>query len=213
MFTGIIEATGSISELNRKSGDMQLTVKSTGLDLSDVKIGDSIATNGVCLTVVSLLNNGFVADVSNETLENTCFRYYSPGQTVNLEKAMLPTTRFGGHIVSGHVDAIAQIESISKNARSIDIWINLPAELSQYVVKKGSITIDGISLTVNEVSQSSVKLTIVPHTQLETTISQLLPGGFVNIEVDLIARYLEKLINKPKSGVTLDLLSQSGFIK
>lgn len=213
MFTGIVEATGSISQITPVSGDLQIVVQSNSLDFSDVKLGDSIATNGVCLTVVELLDSAFKADVSKETLAYTQFPYYRVGQLVNLEKAMLPTTRFGGHIVSGHVDTVAEVTSVRPNGRAIDVWLSLNSTISKYIVKKGSVTIDGISLTVNEVVSDQFKLTIVPHTQLETTVNQLSIGSKVNLEVDVMARYLERLINKSNEGVSLDLLSRSGFIK
>lgn len=214
MFTGIIEATGTIESLVKIGGDLKVTIASTSLDLSDVKLGDSIATNGVCLTVVQLNSAGFVADVSNETLAHSGFKYYQPGQSVNLEKAMLANSRFGGHIVSGHVDAIATIAGVVDNGRAKDIWVNAPSTLLKYIITKGSITIDGISLTVNAVEASQFKLTIVPHTALQTTLSQVGVGSNVNVEIDIIARYLEKLVNPSSSeGVSMSLLARSGFIK
>lgn len=213
MFTGIIEATGSISSILSKGGDYQVSVNSGKLDLSDVALGDSIATNGVCLTVVELKSDGYVADVSNETIKNTGFAFYQTGQKVNLEKAMLPTTRFGGHMVSGHVDCVTQVASIVDNGRAKDIWLHLPKDYAQYLVKKGSVTIDGISLTINDVNSSQFKLTIVPHTSSETTLDTLMVGSSINLEVDLIARYVERLITSKEQGVTMDLLTKSGFIK
>lgn len=213
MFTGIIEATGSISSILSKGGDYQVSVNSGELDLSDVALGDSIATNGVCLTVVELKSNGYVADVSNETIKNTGFAYYQTGQKVNLEKAMLPTTRFGGHMVSGHVDCVTQVASIVDNGRAKDIWLHLPKDYAKYLVKKGSVTIDGISLTINDVNSSQFKLTIVPHTSAQTTLDSLMVGSSINLEVDLVARYVERLIGSKEQGVTMDLLTKSGFIK
>ena len=214
MFTGIIEATGHLTSLVRTGGDVRVVVNSGEIDLSDVKLGDSIATNGVCLTVVELLPNGYAADVSNETISHTGFADYSPGQKVNLEKAMLPTTRFGGHMVSGHVDAVATVRSVIDNGRAKDIWVKIPGELAKYIVKKGSITIDGISLTVNDVDASLFKLTIVPHTSAQTTLDSIQAGAKVNVEIDIIARYVERLLSQDKpEGVTMSLLSRSGFIK
>ena len=214
MFTGIIEATGNIVSLTPTGGDVRVTVNSSSLDLSDVSLGDSIATNGVCLTVIELLKNGYAADISNETLSHTGFRHYRTGQIVNLEKAMLPTTRFGGHIVSGHVDALATVSKIMINGRAKDIWIQIPKELDRYIVKKGSICIDGVSLTVNDVNESEFKLTIVPHTAQETTLESLQSGSKVNLEIDVIARYMEKLMQPTQGkGVTMDLLAKSGYIK
>ncbi|NVK23594.1 MAG: riboflavin synthase [Gammaproteobacteria bacterium] len=213
MFTGIIEATGTISSIQRKGGDYQIAVNSGDLDLSDVALGDSIATNGVCLTVVSLNSNGYVADVSNETIKNTGFAKYQVGQKVNLEKAMLPTTRFGGHMVSGHVDCVTEVASIIDNGRAKDIWLYLPKDHAKYLVKKGSVTIDGISLTVNDVNETQFKLTIVPHTSSNTTLDYLYVGSSVNLEVDLVARYVERLIMNKEQGVTMELLSRTGYLK
>lgn len=214
MFTGIIEATGKIKSLSKLGGDLKVTIESSDLHMSDVKLGDSIATNGVCLTVVDLLSNGFVADVSNETIANSGFRHYQIGQAVNLEKAMMATSRFGGHIVSGHVDGVATIAAIIDNGRAKDIWINAPADLLKYIITKGSITVDGISLTINNVEAGQFKLTVVPHTASQTTLANAVTGSSVNIEIDIIARYLEKLANPSSSeGVSMSLLARSGFLK
>lgn len=219
MFTGIIEATGSIKAINNSGSDAIVTLDCAKLDLSDVNIGDSIASNGVCLTVTSLQKDSFTADVSGETLKRTTFAKAKPGKPVNLEKAMLPTTRFGGHIVSGHVDGVGQIKRIEAVGKANEYWIEAPKELARYIAEKGSITVDGISLTVNDVEGASFKLTIVPHTSGETTISQFKVGQQVNLEVDIIARYAERLIlgnsedKQPSSGVTMDLLARSGFMK
>jgi riboflavin synthase len=213
VFTGIIEATGTISQMTPKGGDVQVRVNSGRLDLSDVALGDSIATNGVCLTVVELFADGYAADVSNETIKHTGFANYKAGQKVNLEKAMLPTTRFGGHMVSGHVDTVSHIAAIYDNGRAKDIWIELPKDVKKYIVKKGSITIDGISLTVNDVNESQFKLTIVPHTSGQTTLDTLSVGDRVNVEIDLIARYVEQLIGAKDQGVSMDLLARTGYLK
>ncbi|XQW84376.1 riboflavin synthase [Thalassotalea piscium] len=218
MFTGIIEAVGKIKHINITSDGARLTIDTMSLDMSDVKLGDSIATNGICLTVVAFDQTSFTADVSNETLARTGFGNYRVNQMVNLEKAMLPTTRFGGHIVSGHVDAVATIKTIEASGNSIDYWINMPSEIAPYIAEKGSITIDGVSLTVNTVSDDSFRLTIVPHTTEKTVISQYQVGTQVNIEVDVMARYIERLLTKKQtpvatSNVTEALLKQSGFIK
>ncbi|HCE50302.1 MAG TPA: riboflavin synthase, partial [Shewanella baltica] len=195
MFTGIIEAIGTLRKLERKGDDIRLTVASGKLDLNDVRLGDSIATNGVCLTVVQQLADGYVADVSAETVSLTGFANYKVGTKVNLEKAVTPTTRLGGHMVSGHVDGIAMVEQRLVRGQAIEFWLAAPAELGRYIAHKGSITIDGVSLTVNEVDGSRFRLTIVPHTAGETTLIDLQAGDKVNIEVDLIARYLERLMN------------------
>lgn len=218
MFTGIIEAVGTLRKLERKGDDIRLTVASGKLDLSDVRLGDSIATNGVCLTVVQQLADGYVADVSAETVSLTGFANYKVGTKVNLEKAVTPTTRLGGHMVSGHVDGIAMVEQRLVRGQAIEFWLAAPAELGRYIAHKGSITIDGVSLTVNEVDGSRFRLTIVPHTAGETTLIDLQAGDKVNIEVDLIARYLERLMNydgkdSKSGGVTIEMLARAGFVR
>ncbi len=218
MFTGIIEALGTLRKIERKGDDIRLNVASGHLDLSDVKLGDSIATNGVCLTVVQCLADGYVADISAETVALTGFANYHVGQKVNLEKAVLPTTRLGGHMVSGHVDGIAAVEQRSVRGKAIEFWLAAPAELAHYIAHKGSITIDGVSLTVNEIDRHRFRLTIVPHTASETTLTALQAGDKVNIEVDLIARYLERLMNPEKpttsgGGVTMEMLANAGFMR
>lgn len=218
MFTGIIEAVGTLRKLERKGDDIRLTVASGKLDLNDVRLGDSIATNGVCLTVVQQLADGYVADVSAETVSLTGFANYKVGTKVNLEKAVTPTTRLGGHMVSGHVDGIATVEQRLVRGQAIEFWLAAPAELGRYIAHKGSITIDGVSLTVNEVDGSRFRLTIVPHTAGETTLIDLQAGDKVNIEVDLITRYLERLMNydgkdSKSGGVTMEMLARAGFVR
>lgn len=218
MFTGIIEAVGTLRQIVRKGDDIRLTVASGKLDLADVRLGDSIATNGVCLTVVQQLADGYVADVSAETVSLTGFARYQVGTKVNLEKAVTPTTRLGGHMVSGHVDGIATVEQRLVRGQAIEFWLAAPSELGRYIAHKGSITIDGVSLTVNEVDGSRFRLTIVPHTAGETTLIDLQVGDKVNIEVDLIARYLERLMNfddkaSNTGGVTMEMLARAGFVR
>ena len=218
MFTGIVEAVGHISKIERQSDDIRLTINSGKLDLADVQLGDSIATNGVCLTVVKIKADGYVADVSAETVALTGFARYQVGQKVNLEKAVMPTTRLGGHMVSGHVDGVASVYQRQLRGKAIEFWLESPAELSRYIAHKGSITIDGVSLTVNEVDGNRFRLTIVPHTADETTLVTLQSGDKVNIEVDLIARYLERLMqakSEPQTtgGVTLETLAKAGFMR
>lgn len=219
MFTGIIEAVGRIKAINTHGDGAQVVIGTGVLDMSDVKLGDSIATNGICLTVISFSHDSFSADVSSETLTRTGLAHYSIGDSVNLEKAMLPTTRFGGHMVSGHVDAVSEITAIEHKGNSIDYWLTMPSELAAYIAEKGSITIDGTSLTVNSLTDDKFRLTIVPHTTEQTIISKYQTGTKVNLEVDLIARYIERLLTKntaeakAESGVTHDLLARSGFIK
>ena len=193
MFTGIIEAIGTIDSTEQRGGDLRLGVSTGKLDLSDVQIGDSICTSGCCLTVIELPGNGYVADVSVETLKLTTLGTWEPGKEVNLEKSLTPSSRMGGHMVSGHVDGIAEVLSRESSARAEVFWLSAPAEFARYIAHKGSITIDGISLTVNEVNGNEFCLTIVPHTLQETIMSSYQPGTRVNLEIDLVARYLERM--------------------
>ncbi|MBY7958317.1 riboflavin synthase [Vibrio fluvialis] len=216
MFTGIVEAVGTLTAITPKGEDITISVDAGKLDMGDVKLGDSIATNGVCLTVVEFNSHSYSADLSLETLKKSGFADYKVGDKVNLEKAMLPTTRFGGHIVSGHVDGAGEIVERNPVGRAIEFWVAIPAELSKYVAEKGSITVDGISLTVNDLRKNAFKLTIVPHTTQETTIDHFQVGRKVNLEVDVMARYLERLLNggrdeQPESRITMEFLQQNGF--
>ncbi|MDH5924951.1 riboflavin synthase [Vibrio lentus] len=217
MFTGIVEAVGTLSAITPRGEDITVTVNVGNLDMADVKLGDSIATNGVCLTVVEYNDRSYSADLSLETLKKTGFVDYQAGDKVNLEKAMLPTTRFGGHIVSGHVDGVGEIVERTQVGRAIEFWVEMPAEISKYVAQKGSVTVDGISLTVNDLRKNAFKLTIVPHTSSETTIDQFNVGRKVNLEVDVLARYMERLLqgqqqeSEPESRLTMEFLQQNGF--
>lgn len=219
MFTGIIQAIGTISSIEPRGGDVRLHLKTGKLDLNDIALGDSIAVNGVCLTAIALNAEGFAADVSRETLKLTTLKHLKAQSPVNLEKALTLATRLGGHLVSGHVDGIGQVLSRHEDARSLRFDIQAPAALTRYIAHKGSITVDGTSLTVNAVSGSRFELNIVPHTLQETIMGRYAPGTEVNLEVDLIARYLERLIQgeaaaDPQStGVNLELLANSGFLK
>jgi riboflavin synthase len=187
--------------------------------LADVQLGDSIAVNGVCLTAVELPGDGFWADVSKETLSKTTLGQYQQGQAVNLEKALTPTTRLGGHLVSGHVDGIGEVVLREAAGRSEHFQIKAPDELARYIAQKGSICVDGTSLTVNAVSDSVFDLNIVPHTLQETIMDDYQMGALVNLEVDLIARYLERLLtgNPAKlvdTGlISKEFLAENGFIK
>lgn len=224
MFTGIIEALGSIRAIKPVGGDVRLMIDTgndeSGLDMSDVQLGDSIAVNGVCLTAVEHDKHSFSADVSNETLALTSLQQLKVGSQVNLEKALMPTSRLGGHLVSGHVDGLGELVELSEDARSIRMKIRSPDNLKRYIAVKGSICIDGISLTVNAVDDTVFEVNIVPHTQQRTIIQHYSTGQKVNLEVDLIARYLERLLlNLPddaeqnnKSAVSRELLMRAGFI-
>ncbi len=224
MFTGIIESVGKVKAMQPTGGDIRLVIESDDLDFSDVKLGDSIASNGICLTVVDLGSNYYAVDVSRETIARTALEDLKVGHVVNLEKAMLPTTRFGGHIVAGHVDGVGVVSKLQQDARSIYIEIEVPQELAHYTATKGSITLDGISLTTNLVRDNVVSLNIIPHTAKVTNIAKhWLIGNKVNIEVDIVARYLERLLNKPKvdsmnssnpqSPITEAFLAENGFMK
>jgi riboflavin synthase len=217
MFTGIIQAIGRLQQSESRGGDCRLSVDSGALDLSDVALGDSIATNGVCLTVISLNPRGFQADVSRETLQHTTLKNLKPGAALNLEKALTLNTRLGGHLVSGHVDGIGRLIDRRDDARSIRFEIEAPAELARYIAHKGSICVDGVSLTVNAVNGARFELNLVPHTLQETIMDGYQAGTEVNLEVDLIARYLERLMlgeraaQSESSGVTEQLLRERGF--
>lgn len=212
MFTGIIEAMGSIASLEQLDSEWRISVETGALDLADVKIGDSIAVNGCCLTVVTLSGSGFAADVSMETLRCTTLGKLQVGSAVNLEKAMLATDRFGGHIVSGHVDGVGELESISPEGKSLKLQFKAPEELSRYIAAKGSICIDGTSLTVNSVEGARFYINVIPHTQEETISGTYVVGQQVNLEVDLVARYLERLVvGDAGTAVTAEYLEQHGF--
>ena len=217
MFTGIIEATGMLTSLSQKESEWRLTISAGKLDMSDVKLGDSIAVNGCCLTVVDRGDKHFSADVSQETLRCTTLGSLQKNSRLNLEKAMLASSRFGGHIVSGHVDGVGELVASKPEGKSIRLDFSIPDELAKYIAAKGSICIDGTSMTVNEVSGSTFSINVIPHTQEETIIGEYKLGQRVNIEVDLVARYLERLLLNRKSadttspGIDLEFLKQHGF--
>jgi len=220
MFTGIIESIGKIAKMEQRGGDVRLHIATGKLDLSDVVLGDSIAVNGVCLTAVVLPGDGFVADVSNETLSLTSLGQLSTGSPVNLEKALTMSTRLGGHLVSGHVDGLGEVIAKSEDARSIRFTVKAPDELAKYIAHKGSVTVDGTSLTVNAVKGAEFELNIVPHTAQETIMSEYEVGRKVNLEVDLVARYLERLLLGDKAadayaegGLNMQKLMEAGFVK
>ena len=214
MFTGIIEAIGSVARLQQLGSDWRLTIDSGKLDLSDVVLGDSIAVNGCCLTVVELQKNVFGADVSNESMRCTALGQFKNGTPVNLEKAMLASGRLGGRIVSGHVDGVGSLIESSADGASVRLVYEAPKEIAKYIAGKGSICIDGTSLTVNEVSAQKFTVNVIPHTQTETIIGDYKVGQSVNLEVDLIARYLERLLqgtNSNAEGLNKEFLAKHGF--
>lgn len=220
MFTGIIQALGTLQDMQPRGGDLRLSIHTGKLDMRDVALGDSIAVNGVCLTAVELGSSHFSADVSRETLSLTSLGQLSRGAKVNLEKALTLQTRLGGHLVSGHVDGLGEVISRHDDARSVRLSIRAPDHLAKYIAAKGSITVDGTSLTVNKVAGSIFDLNIVPHTLQETIIGDYRSGTTVNLEVDVIARYLERLLLGDKaahessgSGITAAFLAEHGFMK
>lgn len=221
MFTGIIEAVGEIRGSSPQGGDRRFDVGVNKLDMGDVALGDSIAVNGVCLTVVEFSRDHFMADVSNETLACTTLGSLQKGSLVNLEKALTPTTRLGGHLVSGHVDGVGEIVAMENDGRSIRVKIRAPESLLRYIAAKGSICVQGISLTVNSIDGDVFGLNIVPHTLVETNLCDAVVGTHVNLEVDIIARYLERLLPGGSAGtpdgeedpdISRTLLAAAGFM-
>ena len=194
MFTGIIEGVGRLAALERRGGDVRLTVDVGTLAFDAVQLGESIAVNGVCLTVIEFDANTFAADASNETLALTTLGGLSAGDTLNLERAMRPADRLGGHLVSGHVDGLGRVERIEQDARAQRWRFSAPANLLRYIAKKGSICVDGVSLTVNEVDDAGFEVALIPHTVAHTRFAQTNVGDAVNLEIDLVARYVERLL-------------------
>ncbi len=214
MFTGIIETIGEVSSAKKIGGDVRIIISAPDYADREVALGDSIAVNGVCLTVIAQQGTEFAFDVSLESINHTLIGEWLPGKKVNLEMALLPTTRLGGHLVSGHVDGLATLTKLSNDARSWRMVFDAPPALSKYIAKKGSITINGTSLTVNSVQGSKFDVNVIPHTFEVTTLGDLTEGSQVHIEVDLIARYLERLLSgdtKASGGITESFLSEHGF--
>lgn len=217
MFSGIIEAVGTLRGSEAAAGDKRLCIDCGELDLADVKIGDSIAVSGVCLTVVALEQRAFYADVSRETLTRTTLGQLAPGAAVNLEKALLASARLGGHLVSGHVDGVGVVVAQRADSRSQRFDIRVADELAKYIATKGSVCVDGVSLTVNAVDGNRFAVNIVPHTLDRTIICSYEEGVQVNIEVDIIARYLERLLAAGAAGggdrsLQLSTLQAAGFL-
>ena len=225
MFTGIVEAIGEIADIQPKGGDMRLRVRTGKLDLGDVKIGDSICTSGCCLTVTELPGDGYWCDVANESLACTTLGGLKTGSRVNLEKSLTPHSRLGGHIVSGHVDGVGEVVSFADDGRSVRWVIRAPAQLAKYIAHKGSICIDGTSLTANAVNGCEFDLNIIPQTTVETIFNTYRVGTRVNLEVDVIARYLERLLQGEQAAgpngaarggsnaISEALLAEHGFLK
>lgn len=217
MFTGIIQAVGSIAAVQQQGGDARMRIAVGVLPMDSVQQGDSIAVNGVCLTVVQLESDGFTADVSGETLACTTLGTLCPGNRVNLEKALTLSTPLGGHLVSGHVDGVAEIQQRTQDARSVRFRLKLPATLARYLAPKGSVCLDGVSLTVNSAHHDEFEINLVPHTLMATTLNDWSVGRQVNVEVDLVARYLERLVSAQgaaaASPITHAFLAKHGFTK
>ena len=218
MFTGIIQSVGKIAALDARGGDARARISCGKLDMSEVNTGDSIAVSGVCLTVVEHSAAGFTADVSGETLSRTTLGRLHTGDAVNLEKALTLSTPLGGHLVSGHVDGVGVVVNRREAARSVQFRIRAPEALAKYIAEKGSVCVDGVSLTVNAIHGAEFEVNIVPHTLAETTLGVIKEDSEVNLEVDVVARYLErlmlgKLAAQSGSEITREFLAQHGFIK
>lgn len=218
MFTGIIQSVGKIAALEVRGGDARVRIDCGKLDMSEVNTGDSIAVSGVCLTVVEHSAMGFSADVSAETLLRTTLGRLHTGDAVNLEKSLTLSTPLGGHLVSGHVDGVGMVVNRREAARSVQFRIKAPDALAKYVAEKGSVCVDGVSLTVNAIHGAEFEVNIIPHTLAETTLGVITANSEVNIEVDVVARYLERLMlgeRAAQSGseITREFLAQHGFIK
>ena len=216
MFTGIVEEMGQIRSIVRGASSAVLSIEAN-LILEDLKIGDSVAVNGVCLTATSIGAGGFTADVMHETLNRSSLGALQKGSHVNLERAMLANGRFGGHIVSGHIDGTGTIGSIQKDDNALWYTILADAKLIRYIVEKGSVTIDGISLTVADVQSDRFAVSLIPHTAKVTVLGEKRTGDIVNLETDIIGKYVEKLMKptveetKQKSGITMEFLAENGF--
>lgn len=216
MFTGIVEETGTLRSLSRGSKSCVIHVQCSTV-LEDTRIGDSIAVNGICLTVTSMESGGFTADVMNETLSRSSLAQTRPGDPVNLERAMAANGRFGGHIVSGHIDGTGIIREIRDDDNAVWYTVEAPPEILRYVVEKSSIAIDGISLTVARVDDRSFQVSVIPHTRAVTALSSRRVGSPVNLENDIVGKYVEKLMQPapsesgPASGITMEFLAQHGY--
>ncbi len=201
MFTGIIEGLGTLAATEQRGGDVRLTVRVGTLPFTQVQLGESIAVNGVCLTVIAFDADSFQADASNETLALTTLGGLAPGAPLNLERAMRPTDRLGGHLVSGHVDGMGEVLEIREDARAQRWRFSAPATLLRYIARKGSICVDGVSLTVNAVDDAGFEVALIPHTVSHTAFAQTRVGDPVNLEIDLVARYVERLLGAREAGM------------
>ncbi|MDH3673386.1 MAG: riboflavin synthase [Gammaproteobacteria bacterium] len=217
MFTGIVQAVGKLRSLEDRGDDRRFHIEANALDLTDVRCGDSICVSGVCLTVLNVGATNFSTDVSVETLASTTFSRLAVGDAVNLEKALTPTTALGGHFVNGHADGVGEIVDWRQAGRSIGMRVRTPANLAKYIAQKGSVCIDGISFTVNDVQGPEFEINVIPHTLEHTTAGSFTIGREINLEVDIIARYLESLLRGDEeavdSKVTAEFLTEHGFIR
>lgn len=212
MFTGIVQAMGSIAAIKHIAGDVRLSIRSTGLPFASYTVGESIAVNGACLTATALRADGFDCDVSTETLAVTSLGKLAVGSMVNLEPSLSFGDRLGGHLVSGHVDCLGTVTSLARDARSIRLRIEIASQFARYVARKGSVCVDGVSLTINAVSANTLDLNIIPHTAETTIIGSYSKGTQVNIEVDLLARYVERLLARDADGLSMDFLKANGYV-
>ena len=219
MFTGLIEELGTVKAIQSGTKSIKLTISAKKV-LDDVKLGDSIAVNGTCLTVVSYNENSFTADVMPETVKRTVLVKLTIGDRVNLERTLALGDRFGGHIVSGHVDGLGAITVVREDARSLYFEVTAPVELAKYLAEKGSVTVDGISLTINHLRGNILSLNLIPHTAERTNIGTWQVGTKVNLEVDVLARYIERLLlgdraaeQKTESNISMAFLAENGFLK
>ncbi|MCR5536032.1 MAG: riboflavin synthase [Succinivibrio sp.] len=221
MFTGIVQAVGSLASLTHKGSGATLSVLTpSSFRLHEqVSLGDSVANNGVCLTVTALEGETFWADISYETLNRSAFAFYQVGQPLNLELACTPSTHLGGHIMQGHVDGVGEIVRLTRHSEALDVFIRCPQELTRYMAPKGSIAVDGVSLTINDLEEDILRLTLIPHTQTKVNFEVWQVGYRVNLEADVLARYLERLLQAKSAeqsaqgeGVTLKSLLENGFL-
>lgn len=217
MFTGIVKAIGTVSRMESRGGDLRLSIESPDVDWGGFETGESICINGVCLTAVEFGRHSFAADVSTETMKVTALSSLAAGTKVNIEPSLALGERLGGHLVSGHVDCVGEVVSRRKDARSLQFEVRIPGEYARYVARKGSIAVDGVSLTINAVSADTVALTIIPHTAESTIIGGYVVGTKVNIEVDMVARYVERLLasgaESDEGGISLQTLREYGYAK
>ncbi len=216
MFTGIIEALGSVSQIERASGGARLNV-TTDMDMSSDRIGDSVAVNGICLTIVEITTNSFALDLSQETIGRTTFEEMKVGDKVNLERALKFSGRLGGHLVTGHIDGVGVVRRRTRSGASEVFEITAPSGMERYMIEKGSIAVDGISLTINSCQGRDFSVNIIPHTLSVTTLGLHMSGSRVNIEADVLGKYIERIMSGGKAGgsgdIDLELLAKHGFLK